>query len=103
MGKQRDLVPLPVGMPAQDRAMLDAIVRETYQKHQAAKVAGMVDYVIRRGPDIVIRKWDVKLNRPTRFKHAGKSWREVGLAMYGEDFAERLAVRLDSMHAQRVR
>lgn len=101
--KQQALVAPPSGMLAQDRAMLDAIVRETYGRYQAAKAAGMADYVMRRGPDIVIRKWDVKNNRPTRFKHAGKSWREVGLAMYGEDFAERLAVRLDSVHAQRVR
>ena len=41
-------------------------------------------------------------SRPTKYRYAGRSWREVGALMYGEDFDERLAVRLDGMHAGRV-
>jgi len=105
MGKpqQQTLIAPPAGMLPQDRAMLDAIVRDTYQRYQAGKAAGMADFVVRRGPDVRIRKWDPIARKPTRDRFGGQTWREVGLAMYGEDFAERLAVRLDSVHAGRVR
>lgn len=92
----------PVGMLPQDRAELDAVVRATYERYQGAKASGMADYVMHRGPDTRIHTYRQD-GKPTRYKHGGRTWREVGVLMYGEDFAEALAVRLDRLQAGRVR
>ena len=51
---QKSMLPQQ-GMLPQDRAVLEAAVRASYQRYQAAKASGFVDYVLRRGPDLVIR------------------------------------------------
>lgn len=90
------------GMLAQDSARLEAQIQAIYRQYQSAKIEGMVSYVLRRGPDHEVRSWRSD-GKPTRYRYAGLTWREVGGRMYGEDFEERLAVRLDSLHAERVR